>query len=433
MTSKPEIYALDFGTTNSLIAAASRDRVYRALAVDEHAKDPTIFRSILHFAADGSTTFGSRALERYAESGMQGRLVRSLKRHLPSKSFVGTEANGRHYRLEELIGGVLRNLRQRANELFDADVVRVLLGRPARFSPDPELDELAERRLVSAAHLAGFETVELCPEPIAAAHDFQRYLDEPRLVLIADLGGGTSDFSLIRMSHHGYRPEDVLSTSGVGVAGDALDSSLMRARIADCFGANVRYRAPFGKNELTMPLALVHRLYSPVDLSLLSERHVLEFLTRVRDLGVSDADRAGAERLLIVAEDALGFQIYEAIEHCKRVLAKAPSGDRARPDSTQFVFDYPEVEVNRVISRQDFEAAVTPPIEEIFDTLRNMLARAGVRPENVEVVCSTGGTSRVGLITQRLGEMFEHARFHRLSSFRAVVDGLAERARSRLI
>src|SRR5688572_30221875 len=362
---QPLVYAIDFGTTNSLIAAASPTGLHRALPIDPSASDPTVFRSILHFDLEGRCSYGARALERYRQLGMQGRLVRSLKRHLPSRSFVNTEVDGRSYRLEELVGGILRVLRERANTHFDCDVTRVMLGRPARFSEDAADDAFAQLRLLEAARLAGFTEVTFCPEPLAAAHDFQEHLEEPKLVMIADLGGGTSDFSLIRMSREGYRDEDVLGTGGVSVAGDVLDGSLMRHHVAHHFGARARYRAPFGKNELTMPLSLVHKLYSPVDMSLLSQREVLEFLRRVRDFSASETDRAAVERLLVAAEDALGFHVYEALELLKRDLSEPAEERTGSTGDSVFRFEYPEIEITESVSREQFEASTHEAIDAI--------------------------------------------------------------------
>jgi len=423
---QPQVYAIDFGTTNSLIAAANSTGLERALPVDPAASDPTVFRSILHFDFEGKASFGARALERYRQLGMQGRLVRSLKRHLPSKSFVTTEVEGKSYRLGELIGGILRTLRERANAHFDCDVTRVLLGRPARFSENPSDDALAEARLTEAARLAGFNEISLCPEPLAAAYDFQEHLSEPKLVMIADLGGGTSDFSLIRMSRDGYRDEDVLATGGVSVAGDALDGALMQHHIARHFGAQARYRAPFGKNELTMPLSLVHKLYSPVDMSLLSQREVLEFLRKVRDFSVSDPDRAAVDRLLVAAEDALGFHVYEAIELVKRELSEPT------PHRTTFDFDYPDVAITETVDAPQFEASTQRAVDAIVGSVQGLLDRAGVSPGEVDVLCCTGGTAKVHLIARRLRALFPNAELHSLSSFRAVVDGLARRAQQQL-
>lgn len=431
---RPEVYAIDFGTTNSLVAAASATEVRRALPVDPRASDPTVFRSILHFDLAGGCSYGAQALERYRDSGLQGRLVRSLKRHLPSRSFVSTEVDGRAYRLEDLIGGILRMLRERANAWFECDVDRVMLGRPARFSDDDDDDAYAQERLEAAARLGGFREVTFCPEPLAAAYDFAGHLAEPKLVLIADLGGGTSDFSVIRMSREGYREQDVLATGGVSVAGDALDGALMRHHIARHFGAEARYRAPFGKNELRMPLSLAHKLYSPVDMSLLSQREVLDFLRRVRDFSVSEDDREAVARLLVLAEDALGFHVYEAIESLKHQLAAAP----VRPDTDDermgtFRFDYPEVDIQETVSVAAFRSATEEPIEKVLSGLRATLRRAGVSEGEVEVVCCTGGTAKVHQIETRLRAMFSAARVHQLSSFRAVVDGLARRAQQQLL
>ncbi len=424
---QPLVYAIDFGTTNSLIAAANASQWERALPIDPTAPDPTVFRSILHFDFDGHASFGARALERYRQLGMQGRLVRSLKRHLPSKSFVTTEVDGKSYRLEELVGGILRTLRERANAHFECDVTRVLLGRPARFSENPSDDALAETRLKEAARLAGFTEIATCPEPLAAAYDFQDHLAEPKLVMIADLGGGTSDFSLIRMSRDGYRDEDVLGTGGVSVAGDALDGALMQHHIARHFGAKARYKAPFGKNELTMPLSLVHKLYSSVDMSLLSQREVLEFLRKVRDFSVSEPDRAAVDRLLVAAEDALGFHVYEAIELVKRELAEPD-----HPRAANFQFDYPEVAITEAVDASQFEASTQKAIDAIVGSVVGVLERAQVLPEEVDVLCCTGGTAKVHLIESRLRALFSNAELHSLSSFRAVVDGLARLAQQQL-
>ena len=430
---QPLVYAIDFGTTNSLIAAANRTGWERALPIDPSAPDPTVFRSILHFDFDGRASFGARALERYRELGMQGRLVRSLKRHLPSRSFVTTEVNGKGYRLEELISGILRMLRERANAHFGCDVTRVMLGRPARFSDDPSDDALAEARLTEAARLAGFTDIALCPEPLAAAYDFQAHLSEPKLVMIADLGGGTSDFSLIRMTEDGYRDEDVLGTAGVSVAGDALDGALMQHHIARHFGAEARYRAPFGKNELSMPLSLVYKLHSPVDMSLLSQREVLEFLRKVRDFSVSESDRAAVDRLLVAAEDALGFHVYEAIELVKRKLGDPAPSSLPGEASATFEFDYPEVAITESVNAEQFEQSTQRAVDAIVHSVQGLLARAGVDAREVEVLCCTGGTAKVHLIARRLRDLFPSAELHSLSSFRAVVDGLARRAQQQLL
>jgi hypothetical chaperone protein len=284
---KPDIYAIDFGTSNSLLAAANRDGSHAPIPLDPAAEDPSLMRSVLFFPeargpAGAGVALGKAALEQYVAQGSRGRLVRSLKRFLPMRGFVRTQINGRTYTLEELIAIVLRAMRERADQHFDARVTRVLLGRPARFAEDPADDAFAQERLRQAALLAGFASVEFCPEPVAAARDFRDELTRDTLMLVGDFGGGTSDYSLVRMGQGGFALSDVLAIGGVSVAGDALDGSLMRGKVARHFGAEVRYKVPFGENELTMPKPLMEKLCSPAEMSLLAQRDAASFLNDVR-------------------------------------------------------------------------------------------------------------------------------------------------------
>ena len=149
------------------------------------------------------------------------------------------------------------------------DVEFAVIGRPARFAVDSADDKYAQFRLQEAARRAGFKHVEFCPEPIAAACEFRSRLDEPKTVLVADFGGGTSDFTVMRMQRGVYRDSDVLAMGGVSVAGDALDGAIMRHRLAPYFGSDVAYSVPFGANILKMPGHLIERICSPADISVL--------------------------------------------------------------------------------------------------------------------------------------------------------------------
>src|SRR5262245_10220865 len=245
---RPLAYAIDFGTTNSLLAAANRDAVHPPIALDPLARDATILRSVLYFPDAARCYYGAEALREYAALGPQGRLIRSIKKHLPSRSFVGTYVDERPMNLEDLIGALLSEMRARANRYFDADVTRVVLGRPARFARDDADDAFAQYRLERAARTAGFTAIDFLPEPIAAAREFRATLSGPKNVLVADFGGGTSDFTVLRMRRERYDRSDVLAIGGVSVAGDAFDAALMRHHVARHFGAEVTYRVPFGTN-----------------------------------------------------------------------------------------------------------------------------------------------------------------------------------------
>jgi hypothetical chaperone protein len=420
MHDKPSLFAIDFGTSNSLLAAANRERVFTAAPIDPAAKDPTVLRSALYFASADQATFGAGATRALVDNGFRGRLIRSIKRHLPSRAFTATRIAEKTLTIEQLIGRFLRVMRERAAAHFDADVTRAVLGRPARFSNDPSEDALAEARLERAAKLAGFTDVTFCPEPVAAAYDFAADLEEPRLVLIADLGGGTSDFTLVRMHRGGFRPEDVLAVGGLSVAGDAMDGALVRSTVAPELGSTVPYRLPFGSNVLTMPGDLIDTLCSPADLTLVDRATVLRRLNEMADCALVPADRWKFERFSIVVEDGVGFDLYEAVERAKCALSEHPE--------SVIAFDYPGVELARTVTTQELEVATTRAVGRIVACLDETLAQASVRAEDVEIVCLTGGTSRMTIVERALREHLPRAAVRRLSSFHSVVHGLARHA-----
>jgi hypothetical chaperone protein len=342
-----------------------------------------------------------------------------VKRFLPIRSFADTQIGSKRVRLEQLIGVFLREMRVRANRHFGADVRRVLLGRPARFSDDPEADKLAEDRLERAARFAGFEEVHFCPEPVAAAYDFRRRVRETTTLLVADLGGGTSDFTVARLSPNDTI--DVLSMGGVSIAGDVLDGSIMRNKIARHFGSRVTYKAPFGTNVLTMPKALVEKLCSPAELCLLSRRDVLDFLRDIRGSSLGPEDKQAMDQLLCLIEDALGFRVFEAIEITKRAVSDS--------ESAAFDFAYPDMDIHEEIRRSEFEEYIGPSVDRLMACLSDTLSASGVRAEDIDLVCSTGGTAKIPIIARNLEARFGAAKMHQLSSFHSVIQGLAERAR----
>ncbi len=417
----PNVFAIDFGTSNSLLAAASRERIFAPAPLDPDASDPTVLRSALHFTNLEHGVFGVRALEDFVRGGFRGRLIRSIKRHLPSRSFTKTRIGDRLVTLEELIAKFLGAMRERACEHYGANVTRAVLGRPARFSNDPDADALAERRLRTAAELAGFEEVVFCPEPVAAAYDFAADLAEPRTVLVADLGGGTSDYTLVRMSQRGFAADDVLAVGGVAVAGDAIDGALVRSRLAPEFGSCTRYRVPFGRNVLEMPMDLVDLLCSPADLTLVDRKTVGRRIADIR-AGALEPEVAGPklERLLVVIDDGVGFTLYDAVEAAKRQLSER--------ERTELRFEYPGAELELETTRSELEAAAERPLERIVAALDDTLRAGGVRAEQVEIVCLTGGTSRMPLLERTLCQRLPNAKLRRLKSFHSVVHGLARRA-----
>jgi hypothetical chaperone protein len=413
---RPEVYAIDFGTSNSLLAAANAHGTVPPIPLDDGADDPSVLRSLLFF---GTNDFccGSKAIDQFVEGGMQGRLIRSIKKFLPYRSFSGTQIGHRVVSIEDLVGRFLSVMRERANRYFRTNVERVVLGRPAKFSFDPIDDSLAQSRLEKAARIAGFREVSFCPEPVAAAQDFQVVLDQARIVLVADFGGGTSDYTIVRMRPEGFDPGDVLALGGVSTAGDALDGSLMRHKIARHFGADVTYRAQLGSNTLTMPRAIMEKLCSPADMTVLQHRDVLNFLRDIKSSSLGPDDRRKMDHLLCLVEDSLAFKLFEAIERTKCELSGL--------DRAMFRFEYPTIHLEESVLRKEFETGSTREVQTILGTLDQTVDEAGLQFEDIDVVCCTGGTARVPAIAHGIESRFGQNKVKSHS----VVQGLAERGR----
>lgn len=416
--SGPTIYAIDFGTSNSLLAAANAERVFEPVPLDPHAPDPTILRSVLCFPEAGGVFVGVEALTRFIHHAGEARLLRSMKRHLGARGFRGTALGGRFVSAEALVGMLLRKMRERADAHYGVEVRRVLLGRPVHF--DGEDDAWAESTLRRAAELAGFEEVQFLPEPVAAARAFAAVSREEELALIGDFGGGTSDFTVLRVTPKDLEKSEVLAVGGVAVAGDALDSAIMRSRVARHFGAEVRYRTPFGKNVLQMPHGVLTHLCSPAHLSILQRRDLATFLADVRQWSLSSGDRRAMDQLNTLVEDGQGFQLFEAIERAKKELSAA--------EGAEVRFSVPGIEVHEPVTRAGFEEASERELAAILRCLEETVSAAGVRPEDVAVVCCTGGTARVPRLAAEIRARLPAARVEQFRGFHSVVEGLAREA-----
>lgn len=416
----PTAYAVDFGTSNSLCVGVSPSGETQVVPLDPDAPDPSVMKSVLFFASGAGWSFGQKAISEYSVHGARGRLLRSIKKYLPDPIFRGTRIGENLLAIEDLIGYFLAALRERANRHFDADVTRVVLGRPARFAVDDERDALGEQRLLEAARRAGFHDVSVLPEPLAAARDFVKTLSHPTLCLVADLGAGTSDFTVLRLRPDGYDASDVLSVGGISVAGDAFDSAIMRGKIARHFGSKVRYTVLFGKNVLEMPRHLVDALCSPSEAALLERQDVMQLLKDIRHASLDDDDRDSVDRLICLAEDRLGYAVFRAIEATKCALGNE--------DSAPFSFEYPTVEVEDTLYQRELPAIAERPHDALLAALDETVARAGIVHADIDSVCLTGGTAKLALVERSLCQRFDAERIHAHKNFHSVVEGLAAHA-----
>lgn len=415
-------FAIDYGTSNSLLVATDGETVTSPLPLDPAAADPTVLRSLLYFPNGKSCFYGQEAITHYNENSGEGRLIRSIKKYLPSESYVGSYIEDRVVRLEDLISFFLLEMKKRGELAIGREVDRVVLGRPAKFSHDPAKDKLAEYRLTRAAELAGFKHVSFLPEPLAAALDLRTRLKETKTVLVVDLGGGTSDFTVIRIGPEAYTEKDVLGIGGVSVAGDAVDGEFMKTHVAPYLGSKVRYKVPMGSNILEMPKSLQDHICSPADLAQLRRSDHLEFFRSVQKWSVNDADKSKLERLFVLVEDQLGFAIFEEIDRLKRAL-----GEKSE---ALFDFDAVGAEIQFPITRADFDVSIHRPVEQILAAMDETLKVSGLTPNDIDVVYCTGGTSKLGLVQRTLRQRFPEEKIVKQDFFHSVIQGLGQFART---
>jgi hypothetical chaperone protein len=426
---------LDFGTTNSAIAAAVQGRV--TLAQFPSSAGPTAtFRSVVYFDPEELgpdhrplATTGSRAIEQYLLADGQGRLLQSLKSYLASRLFKSTQVYGRSYSLEGLIALIARDLHQGARAQFGDLPGRVVVGRPVRFagardedafaSASTEDEEYALQRLRQALLLGGFTQVEFEYEPVAAAYHYESRLTRDELVLIADFGGGTSDFCLMRVGPgvraRGRKRKDILGTEGVPLAGDAFDSKIIRHLVAPLLGRGSHYRSQ-GK-RMPVPPWLYGRLERWHHLSFLKTRETLSLLSDI-ERGAEEPRRIAALTHLI--DKDLGYHLYRAVEQTKIALS--------RSTESRLTFADGPLRIDAPVTRADFESWIAPERDLIAQAVERLLDRTGVAPEQVDAVFATGGSSLVPAVRQIFVDRFGRERLRSGSELTSVASGLALRA-----
>ncbi len=414
------VLAVDFGTSNSLAGAWIEGKRVEAMPLDPRAPDPTLMRTLLYFPNGETCFYGSDALAKYLENEMDGRLFRSFKSHLPNRNYLGTYVEDRPVTLESMIGIFLLEMKKRAEKILGRDMRRAVIGRPARYSLDPENDGFALYRMGKAAEFAGFKQIEFVPEPLAAALEMRRNLREEKLILIGDFGGGTSDFTLLRVGPYPFEKRHVLGLDGCPLAGDALDSLFMSHRLNRYFGAQAEYRVSLGRNTMKMPLAVMDRLNRPAHIVHLREPDTYAFIGQVRQGALNVEARAAIDRLFVLIEDQQIFSFFERIERTKRELSAAKSAD--------FEFDYPGLEIRDTFQRVEFVEWAAPMRQKIFKAMDECLRQAGIEAGAVDMVCLTGGSAQVPLIREELVARFGAEKLQTQSHFHSVLSGLIESA-----
>lgn len=420
----PATLGIDFGTTNSAVALADGRSEPRLAQFESASGHTDTFRSILYFdpkpsRGRESVFAGPRAVAEYRQAPHKGRFLQSLKAYLGDAAFTGTTIGGRRLTLPQLISVIVQRLLAASATSLGPLPPRIIVGRPVHFTVarSDEHDALALGRMREALELAGVHDPVFEFEPIAAAYAYQQRLSGPATVLIGDFGGGTSDFSLLALeppSHSGHGVH-ILGNDGIAIAGDAFDRAVVRHAVAPQLGKGSDYLSPPDK-ILPMPDWVYSRLERWHHLSFLKSGETLEMLRRIQR--TSTAARAVAALLHLIEED-LGYELHERVNATKVTLSSALEAELR--------MDLESLAVEWHATRPQFEHWLHRDLQRLEKCIEQLVARSGVRHEDIDTVFLTGGSSFVPAVRTIFDRLFPSAAIAGGHELTSVATGLALR------
>ena len=436
------LIGMDFGTTNSGMAVYD-GRAVEILPLDPPAPNPRVARTALYITNEQAITIGRAAIDRYYEHNLNrpvkmqriwvgeleviadrvyyvtdvytwadalspGRLFLSIKSGLRDVNYPGTVIGQFYYSLEALIALYLTVTKARAERLLGQEIRQVVLGRPVHFAANEAGDRLAEARLLHAAFQAGYETVYLQYEPVAAAYSYALGLTRPENALIFDFGGGTLDITVMRLGEGQPR---VLATGGIPVAGDVFDQKLVRAKLPRHFGEGSLY-GPRHK-ALTTPQWIYD---SFADWQTILQLNSPQNRQILRDIAQTAQHKHQIEALLALISSNYGLKMFDIVETAKRELSDKRGA--------AIHLDGPGFSVREFVTRGEFEDIIRAETRAIERHLEETVRHSGLRPEEIDTVIRTGGSALIPAFYDMLGRHFGEARVRSLDAFSSVTAGL---------
>ena len=414
----PSACGLDFGTSNSTLAYCVGG--LPRLATLE--KDKTTVPSAVFFGHELGDRFliGRAAVEAYVD-GATGRLMRSLKSILGNVLLAErTPIFRQKISFADIIAKYISELKARAETQTQSALTHVVMGRPVQFvDNDDAANTLAEKNLYEIAKSVGFKEVSFQFEPVAAALEFERQLSTEKLALIADIGGGTSDFSIVRLGGNRLNKErkgDVLANSGVRVGGTDFDRQLSISNVMPSFG----YRSLQKKGDLELPAgpfldlstwSSIHHLYEP------------KFMTLLKAMRFDSKKPELLERFIHIVYERRCHSLLMDVEQAKMELSTA--------ETTQADLSWVERNLLLEISRVGFEQSSQALFDKLQNSIKKCLSDAGLAADKIEVIFFTGGTSMIPSVRNQITQNFPNAEIVNGDQFGAVGMGLGVEAQNR--
>lgn len=409
---------LDFGTTNTVAAVTDGEGGSRLIDFAGTGGTGAVFRSALCFweeeqgwngiAHEG----GPWAIEEYLQSPLDSRFVQSFKSVAASASFERALIFNKPFRFEDLGRLFLQRLVAHAGGQLDQRPARIVVGRPVEYAGARPDAGVARQRYDQM--FAGFGTeIYYVHEPLGAAHSYAARLTDPATILVADFGGGTTDFSIVRVGAPGASPRCVpLASSGIGIAGDRFDYRIVDRLVLPMLGKGGSYRS-MGK-LLEIPGGYFNDFADWSRLALMRTRRTLDELRRLQRDAI---DPAPIGRMIALIEHEQGFPLYDAVGRLKRALSSEAHAE--------FRFSSDGVDIAADVRRADFELWIAEDLRRIEAAMQAALDKAGVAAGAIDRVFLTGGSSLIPAVRAIFDRVFGAERIATGGELTSIAHGLA--------
>jgi len=408
------IYGIDFGTTNSALSILDTEHKNIVKTFNES--------SVLFFIQPKNSSIinsfvGQGAIEAYLGNRMTGRFMKSIKRILPRTSFIDTKVYHKSYTASDLVTIILKYLKEKADDFIDENIDEIVLGRPVFFDEDPIKDKMAQDRLEKAALNAGFRKITFQMEPIAAAFAYERSLNIDETVLVADIGGGTSDFTVMNLGPGKFeannRKNDIVSQGGIYIGGDSFDSAFMTNALTPHFGKYLPYESMPGK-ILEVPGVLFDNITSWEKMNFFNTHKILR---EIEKYYILTGKNEKLENLRILIEKNLGYSIFREIENTKIHLSD--------DDQASFHFDKDSISILKTVSIENYNGIIESNIRKIGNYLDKFLEKNKINAHSIDTVFITGGSAQVRSINNLLEHRFGKSKIRSGDYLNSVSHGLA--------